>query len=172
MQRVTRSGVQWLTRAAVDGEECRNLWRHNPRAPYALPVGEHFEVLVVGQELGMETFGQLRRRRMPAGPVLADWAARQIGFMLPPRSRGSFHRVLAGETSTPPAFRYLDADAVLVVPGPLTLSGDRYEWLCPPVGEGGPSSGRTTALAVMLAASADLIARAAHIGEVELHEAR
>jgi len=167
MQRVTRSGVRWLTRAAEDGEACRKTWEHDPRSPYLLPVGPLFEVLTVNQELGLETFDQLRRRGMPTGPVLADWAARQVGFMLPPDSGDRFRRVLARETNSPPAYRYLDASAVVVVPGPLTLTGDRYEWLAPPTEELDPSPVRAVALAVMLAASADLIARAEHFGEAD-----
>jgi hypothetical protein len=170
MQRVLRAGVQWLAGAAEDGSACRELWRHNPRSPYALPVGSHFDVVAVAQELGLETFDQLRRRRMPAGPVLADWAARQVGFLLPPGSGPRFRRTLARETDTPPAHRYLDANAVIVVPGPLTMTGDRYEWLCPPTDALDPSPVRAVALAVMLAASAELISRAAHFGEAE-HDA-
>ncbi|MFJ2953555.1 bifunctional DNA primase/polymerase [Streptomyces sp. NPDC087270] len=171
MQRVTRAGVRWLVGAAANREECGSVWRDNPRAPYLLPTGSHFDVVVVGQELGLETFDQLRRRRMPAGPVLADWAARQIGFMLPPSSRDNFVRTLTREESEPPAYRYLAADAVVVVPGPLTLAGDRYEWLCAPSHESGPSPERAPAVAVMLAASAELIARAANFAEVPFHDA-
>jgi hypothetical protein len=64
----------------------------------------------------------------------------------------------------------LDANAVIVVPGPLTMTGDRYEWLCPPADALDPSPVRTVALAVMLAASAELISRAARFGEAE-HDA-
>jgi hypothetical protein len=97
--------------------------------------------------------------------VLGDWAARRVGFMLPPDSRDRFRRVLARETNSQLAYRYLDAGSVVVVPGLLTLTGDRYEWLAPPVDEMNASPVRAVALAVMLAASADLISRAQHFGE-------
>jgi hypothetical protein len=165
MQRVLRSGVQWLTRAAEDGETCRTTWQQDPRSPYPLPVGPRFELLAVDQELALETFDQLRRRHMPTGPVLADWAARKVGFMLPPCSQSRFVRALARETSAPPTYRYLETNAVVVVPGPLTLTGDRYEWLLAPTGELSASPLATVALAVMLSASAELLARAARFGE-------
>ncbi|WNI19789.1 bifunctional DNA primase/polymerase [Actinacidiphila sp. ITFR-21] len=167
MQRVLRSGVQWLTHAAEDEEACRDTWKYDPRSPYPLPIGPCFELLAVDQELALETFDQLRRRELPAGPVLADWAARKVGFMLAPGSRDLFLRALARQTDTPPAYRYLETDAVVVVPGPLTMTGDRYEWLLPPVGEIGSSPLVASALAVMLAASAALIERAAHFGEAD-----
>lgn len=167
MQRVMRSGVQWLALAAEDAEDCRNTWQHDPRAPYVLSVGRHFELLAVDQELGMETFDQLRRRRMPVGPVMVDWAARKLGFLLSPGSRTRFLDVLSREAPKPPAHRYLSEGGVAVVPGPLTWSGDRYEWLVPPVEHLDPSPARTVALAVMLAASADLIERARHYGETD-----
>lgn len=171
MHRVNRAGVRWLVGAAADRDDCGSLWRDNPRTPYSLPTGTRFDALVVEQELGLETFNQLRRRRLPDGPVLADWAARQIGFVLPPASRDVFARVLAEQTSTSPVYRHLGAGCVVVVPGPFTLAGDRYEWLSAPVDEAGPTAERTRAVAVMLAASAELIARAQHFGEVRLHDA-
>lgn len=167
MQRVTRSGVQWLTAAAEDREKCRETWQHDPRSPYPLPVGRHFEVLMVDQELGMETFDQLRRRHMPVGPVMVDWAGKQLAFLLSPGSQSRFLRALARETSTIPVHRYLGERSVVVVPGPLTLTGDRYEWLVPPADPLDSSPVRAVALAVMLAASAALIERAERYGEAD-----
>jgi hypothetical protein len=55
--------------------------------------------------------------------------------MLPPDSRDRFMRVLARETNSRLAYRYVDAGSVVVVPGLLTFAGDRYEWLAPSADE-------------------------------------
>ncbi|WP_225850918.1 bifunctional DNA primase/polymerase [Streptomyces sp. HPF1205] len=166
MQRVARRGVQWLTLAAEDPEDCRLAWHNDPRSPYLLPVGRDFDLVATDQKVGMEAFDQMRRRGMPLGPVMVDWAARKMGFFLPPRSRDQFAGTLMRETQSPPEHRYLTTGSFVVVPGPLTLSHDRYEWLNPPAHELNSSPHQSMALAVMLAASATFIECAERYGEV------
>jgi hypothetical protein len=67
-------------------------------------------------------------------------------------------RVLARETNSRLAYRYVDAGSVVVVPGLLTFAGDRYEWLAPPVDEMDASPVRAVALAVMLAQGFGVVA--------------
>lgn len=165
MQTMTRWGIQWLSSAAEVPELCRASWKDDARKPYLLPTGHIFDVVAVDQRIGIETFDQLSRRRMPFGPVMADWGAGQIGFFLPPNSRERFARLVADETDDPPEYRYLDQDSFVVVPGPQALSGDRHEWLSAPIRRPLSSPVRRVALAVMLVASASLVERAERYGE-------
>lgn len=165
MQRMTKRGMEWLSAVADDPELCRKHWADDPRRPHALPTGVAFDVVVTEQRLGVETFDQLERRRMPVGPVLIDRAARRMGFFLPPTSKDRFARMIAQETDTPPAYRYLQRESFIVVPGPIPLTGDRYQWLRAPNHHPESSPLRTVSLAVMLVASAALMERADHYGE-------
>ena len=171
VQRMTRWGIRWLSSAAEDPEQCRATWRDDARKPYLLPTGSLFDVVVVDQRIGIETFDQLSRRRMPHGSVMADWASGLVGFFLPPRSRERFARLVANETDNPPKYRYLDRGSYVVVPGPQPLSGDRYVWLAAPTRCPASAPIRRAALAVMLVASASLVERAERYGEEQRWEA-
>lgn len=165
MQMMTRRGLEWLSAAADEPERCRAVWADDPRRPYTLPVGRFFDVVAVDQRHGVETCDQLERHGMPVGPVMADWAARQVGFFLPPGSRNCFGQMVAEESTDPPAYRYLGCGSVVVVPGPMPLTGDRYVWLRAPVWRplGGPT--QVAALAAMFVAASGLVARAERYGE-------
>ena len=165
MQMMTRRGLEWLSVAADEPERCRAEWADDPRRPYAVSVGRLFDVVAVDQRLGIETCDQLERHGMPVGPVMADWAARQVGFFLPPGSRSCFERMVAQESADPPAYRYLGFGSILVVPGPMPLTGDRYVWLRAPARRpiGGPT--QVAALAAMFVAASELVARAERYGE-------
>ncbi|MEU1625822.1 bifunctional DNA primase/polymerase [Streptomyces sp. NPDC020096] len=162
---MTRRGVHWLSAAADHPEICRARWADDPRQPYTLATGCFFDVVVVDQRLGMETFDQLERREMPLGPVVLDRAAKQLGFLLPSRSRARFARFVAMETENPPEYGYLDEGSFIVVPGPMPLTDDRFQWLRTPLGRPEGSPLRTVSLAVMLVAAAALIERADRYGE-------
>jgi Bifunctional DNA primase/polymerase, N-terminal len=162
---VTKRGLDWITAAAEDPALCRSVWADDPRRPYLLPTGRLFDVVVIAQRVGMETFDQLRRRRMPLGPVMADWGSQELGFLLPMDSRERFARLVATETADPPPYRYLDKNAYVVVPGPEALSGDRCGWLLAPRRKCVESPERTAALAVMFVAAASLVERAERYGE-------
>ncbi|MFC8709747.1 bifunctional DNA primase/polymerase [Streptomyces sp. NPDC057197] len=162
---MTRRGIEWLSAAAADPELCRAHWADDPRQPYALPSGRLFDVVVIDQRIGLETFDHLERWRMPVGPAVIDHASKRTGFFLPPRSRDRFARTLTRETGATPAYRYLEHGSYVVVPGPLPLSGDRYQWLAAPRHRPEASPLRTVALAVMLVAAADTVARADRYGE-------
>jgi hypothetical protein len=101
---------------------------------------------------------------MPLGAVTIDHAAGRIGFLVPPGTRGLFERTLARETDTPPAYRYLSIGSHIVLPGPVFLPGDRFEWLTPLMRPQHRSPVQTVALGVMLVASAQLIQRAEQYG--------
>ncbi|RBM16908.1 hypothetical protein DEH69_16055 [Streptomyces sp. PT12] len=165
MQMMTRRGLGWLSEAADLPEHCREVWADDPRRPYALPTGRVFDMVVLEQRVGVETFDQLERHHMPIGPVMADWATRQIGFFLVPGSRERFKRTLSTETAEPPAYRYLGTDCVAVVPGPMPLSGDRYTWLRAPMVRLDNAPTRAVALAAMLVAAHELVRRADRYGE-------
>ncbi|MFF3819420.1 bifunctional DNA primase/polymerase [Streptomyces bluensis] len=162
---MTRRGIQWLSAVAEDPELCRARWADDPRQPYTLPTGRLFDVVVTNQRIGMETFDQLERRGMPVGPVMIDYGAKRMGFFLATRSRERFTRALARETDAPPEYRYRERGSFVVVPGPIPLSGDRYQWLAAPLRRPEASPLRTIALAVMLVGAADVIARADRYGE-------
>ncbi|WP_322972941.1 MULTISPECIES: bifunctional DNA primase/polymerase [Streptomycetaceae] len=161
---MTRRGVQWLSAAADDPEACRACWADDPRLPYPLATGTFFDVVVIDQRLGIETFGQLDRHKMPVGPVFMDWGATCVGFFLPHRSRERFARFLARETDDPPEYRYLDEGSSVVVPGPMPMPTDRHQWLRAPIGRPEVSPLRAVALAVMSVAAAELIAAADRYG--------
>jgi len=157
---MTKRGIQWLSAAADDPSDCRERWAADPRAPYALAAGRYFDVVVIGQRIGLETFEQLVRRGMPLGPVMLDRSAKLTGFFLPSQQRGRFARMVASEHGGPLTYRYLDGNSVVVVPGPMPLSGDRYAWLRAPVRRPEATPARVAALAAMLVATSELVDRA------------
>ncbi|MEV5505555.1 bifunctional DNA primase/polymerase [Streptomyces orinoci] len=165
VQLLTRRGAEWLSTAADRPHECREIWEMDPRKPVALPAGRLFDVVVVNQQLGVETFDQLVRRQLPVGPVEIDRAAKKVGFFLPPDSREWFRRQVTCETTSPPEYRYLGRESMVVVPGRLSLSEDRYAWLSAPFRQLDANPARAVALALMLVASAELLARAEQYGE-------
>lgn len=165
MQRASRRGMQWLAAVADDPVMCRAVWADDPRKPYLLPTGRLFDVVAMRERVGMETFDQLARRRLPLGPVMVDRGAQQMGFFLPPRSREAFVRAVEVETNEPPPFRYLEHGSYVVVPGPMALTGDRHEWLRAPVRRPDSASARVTVLAVVFVAAARLVSRVERYGE-------
>ncbi|MFI0898052.1 bifunctional DNA primase/polymerase [Streptomyces sp. NPDC020983] len=161
---VTRRSIDWLCEASDDPQQFRMVWSDDPRQPQVVATGALFDVVATDQQLGIEALDQLRRRGMPVSAVLIDRAARRTGFMVPPDTQGVFERTLARETSEPLPYRYLGDGSYVVLPGPVPLPGDRFEWLNPLKRRQHCSPLQTVALAVMLAASADLIARAEQYG--------
>jgi len=161
--------MDWLSLASADPMQCSKDWDDQPREPQVLATGTYFDVLAIDQRTGMETFDQLRRRGMPVGAVMVDWAARRMGFFLPAVSGPQFARALGQETDNPPDYRVLSEGSYVVVPGPMALSGDRFEWLNAPVRPQHGSPLQTVALAVMFAAASQLIARADRYGQETAH---
>ncbi len=160
VEMMTKRGMSWLAATADDPVDCRLVWTADPRHPYALPAGRYFDVVVIEERVGMETYEQLDRCAMPLGPVMVDWASRQTGFFLPSRSRERFERMVKHETTETPEYRYLSKGSTVVVPGPMPLSGDRYAWLRAPMHRPEATIARTAALAAMFVATAALVSRA------------
>jgi hypothetical protein len=133
--------------------------------PYMLSAGRLFDVVTIDQRTGLETYDQLVRRELPLGPVMVDHKARRVGFFLNSRCQEAFAHFLAQETDSPPAFRYLSLDSVVVVPGPMPLPSDRYQWLRAPLRRPEANPLRPVALATMLVAAAELLARVDRYGE-------
>lgn len=161
MQKMTRRGRQWLSDAAEDPEKCRSVWADDPRAPYLFLAGLHFDVVVVEQRTGLEVFHQLQQRGMPCGPVLSDLGSSEVGFLLNVRSRKRFERTVATESEygDRPGYSYPTKGSSVMIPGPMPLSGDRYQWIAAPARpvEGSPL--RAVALAVVLVATTRLLNR-------------
>ncbi|MGY5045815.1 hypothetical protein ACWDE0_09175 [Streptomyces sp. 900105755] len=88
-----------------------------------------------------------------------------MGFFLGSRSEETFLHYLAQEEGTAPAYHYLSRGSAVVVPGPIPLRGDRYEWLRAPTRRPMANPLRPVALATMLVASAELLARVDRYGE-------
>ncbi|MET8956437.1 bifunctional DNA primase/polymerase [Streptomyces sp. NPDC004533] len=151
--------MEWLSAAADNPVECRQVWSDNPRMPVLLPTGRFFDVLSVDQRLGMEMYDRLLRSGMPFGPTAIDRKVQRVGFFLSSQSREPFTHYLERETSTPPTFRYLGEGSAVVVPGPIPLFDDRYQWLRPPTRRPEANPLRPVALATALVASAELLAR-------------
>jgi bifunctional DNA primase/polymerase-like protein len=165
VQRMTRRGVEWLSAAADNPTECRQVWADDPRMPCLLPTGRYFDVVSVEQRLGMEMFDRLQRSGMPFGPTVVDRKAQRVGFFLVSQSRETFVFYLGRETSSPPSYRYLGPGSAVVVPGPLPLPENRYQWLCAPTRRPEANPLRPVALATALVASAELLARIDRYGE-------
>ncbi|MFJ3776562.1 bifunctional DNA primase/polymerase [Streptomyces sp. NPDC090075] len=162
---MTRRGIEWLSAAADDPADCRATWADDPQAPYMLPAGHLFDMVTVEQRVGMETFDQLLRRGLPFGPTVLDHRSQRVGFFLGSKSREDFTHYLEREEGTPPSYRYLSGGSVVVVPGPMPMPGDRYEWLRAPTRRPTANPLRPVALATMLVASAELLARVDRYGE-------
>jgi hypothetical protein len=162
---VTRRSIEWLSEAADDPQQFRMIWSDDPRKPQLVATGHLFDVVVTGQQLGIETFDQLQRRGMPVGAVTIDRAAGRTGFLLPSDAWALFDRTVKRETATSLAYDYLSDGSYVVLPGPVPLPGDRFEWLNPLMRPQHSSPLQTVALGVMLAASARLIERAERYGQ-------
>lgn len=162
---MTRRAIRWLSLAADDPADCRAVWRSNPRRPYLLPTGHYFDVLTTDHRLGMETFDQLRLHNMPVGPVMADRKAGRIGFFLPVDSQERFSRAVAQNTDAPPEHRFLGEGSYVVVPGPLSLTGDRYEWLNAPFRPQHGSPLQVISLGVMFWAASVIVSLADNYGQ-------
>ncbi|MFD5285186.1 bifunctional DNA primase/polymerase [Streptomyces rubrogriseus] len=159
MQRMTRRGMEWLSEATDDPALRREIWADDPRRPSLVPTGRLFDVLSVEERLGLEMFDRLQRSGMPFGPSVADRKAQRVGFFLGSDSRETFTFYLGRETSSPPPFRYLGDGSAVVVPGPMPLSDDRYQWLRAPTRRPEANPLRPVALATALVASGELLAR-------------
>ncbi|MFS4105623.1 bifunctional DNA primase/polymerase [Streptomyces sp. PD-S100-1] len=151
--------MEWLSAAADDPEQCRQTWAEDPRIPCLLATGRHFDVVSVHERLGLEMFDRLLRSGMPFGPSMIDRKVQRVGFFLGSQSRETFTHYLGRETSCPPPHRYLGEGAVVVVPGPMPLSFDRYQWLRAPMRRPAANPLRPVALATALVASAEVLAR-------------
>lgn len=167
MQTMTRRGRKWLSEAADDPEHCASQWDDNPRAPHPFPTGRDFDIVVVEQRTGVEVFSQLQQRGMPHGPVMTDLGNKQVGFLVAPGSRDRFDRAVIRESEGcgTPTYGYLATGSFVVLPGPMPLSGDRYQWLAAPTRAPEPSPLRVVALAVMLVAATRLLERVDRYGE-------
>lgn len=157
--------MEWLSAAADNPAECRQMWMDDPRMPCMLSTGRYFDVVSVEQRLGMEMFDRLLRSAMPFGPTVVDRKAQRVGFFLCSRSHETFTHYLARESSSPPPHRYLSHDCAVVVPGPIPLPDDRYQWLRAPTRRPEANPLRPVALATALIASAELLARIDRFGE-------
>jgi len=91
-----------------------------------LACGRFWDVLSVPEALGVMTLDALLCLPQAPGPVLADAAARRVGFFLPPDPTGRW--VGSG-------IRYLSKGAWITVPAPQRAAG-RLRWLVPPDGTG------------------------------------
>ncbi|MFF0009993.1 bifunctional DNA primase/polymerase [Streptomyces sp. NPDC005374] len=159
MQRMARRGMEWLSAAADNPAECRQVWADDPRMPCLLSTGRLFDVVSVEQRLGTEMFDRLLRSGMPFGPTVVDRKAQRVGFFLGSESRETFTHYLERETSSTPPYRYLGRGCAVVVPGPIPLSDDRYQWLRAPTRRPEANPLRPVALATALVASVELLAR-------------
>ncbi|GFH35706.1 hypothetical protein SCWH03_19280 [Streptomyces pacificus] len=157
--------MEWLSAAAEDPALCRQAWADDPRMPCLLATGCSFDVVSVEQRLGLEMFDRLTRSSLPFGPSLVDRKAQRVGFFLGSQSRDAFTHYLERETPSPPPYRYLGHGSAVVVPGPIPLSGDRYQWLRTPIRRPEANPLRPVALATALVASAELLARIDRFGE-------
>ncbi|MEU6991920.1 bifunctional DNA primase/polymerase [Streptomyces sp. NPDC046465] len=156
---MTRRGVEWLTAAADNPAECQQVWADDPRIPTLLSTGRLFDVVSVGQRLGMEMFDRFLHSAMPFGPTVVDRKAQKVGFFLGSGSRETFTCCLDRETTSLPPYRYLDQGSAVVVPGPTPLSDDRYQWLRAPMRRPEANPLRPVAMATAMVASAELLAR-------------
>ncbi|GAA1175694.1 hypothetical protein F4556_002192 [Kitasatospora gansuensis] len=75
--------VDWLAAAAPDPQACRADWERSGRGVMLLPAGRLWDVLLVPGRLGHLAFEVLARRGAGTGPVYADFADGQLGFLVP-----------------------------------------------------------------------------------------
>ncbi|MFE5023400.1 bifunctional DNA primase/polymerase [Streptomyces sp. NPDC056656] len=164
VKRMTWRDVAWLSEAADDPSACRTTWALNPRAPYMLPTGSFFDVVSVDQRVGLEAFDQLLRRGLLFGPIMLDHGARRMGFFMASQSWQGFADQLARGEGSAPTYRYLSHGSVVVVPGPQSVPGDRYEWFRGPTDRPSANPLGPAALATTLVASAELLTCADRYG--------
>ncbi len=156
---VADRGLTWLAGAADRPALCRQLWQDNPRRPGLLAAGWSFDVVIVGERLGVEAWDLLRRHRLPSGPIVVDHGASKVGFMVPTTGREVFVSVLGRLAPKGLEYQYLSSGAYFVVPGPEPHPDDPYQWLAPPAAGLEESRRPSAALAVMLGSAAWLLKR-------------
>jgi hypothetical protein len=74
--------VNWLAAAAPDPQVCRVEWENSGRGVTLLPAGRLWDVLLVPGPLGHPAY-EVLSRRAGTGPVYADFADGQLGFLVP-----------------------------------------------------------------------------------------
>ncbi|WP_457033842.1 hypothetical protein [Kitasatospora sp. P5_F3] len=140
--------VNWLAAAAPDPQACRTEWESSGRGVMLLPAGRLWDVLLVPGPLGHPTFDLLARgagtRARGAGPVYADFADGQLGFLVPVGTAGRW--VGTGVRSA-------GAGTWVALPHPAGAARG-LRWLAAPDG-----SGRLTDPAVLELALHDAAAR-------------
>ncbi|MER5867617.1 hypothetical protein [Kitasatospora sp. NPDC002040] len=135
--------VDWLTAAAPDPEACREDWERSGRGVMLLPAGRLWDVLLVPGRLGHLTF-EVLSRLTGTGPVYADFADGQLGFLVPV---GTAARWIGT------GVRSAGSGTWVALPHPAG-SGRGLRWLAAPDG-----SGRLTDPAVLELALHDAAAR-------------
>ncbi|BFV57093.1 hypothetical protein KCMC57_up21970 [Kitasatospora sp. CMC57] len=159
--------VDWLAAAAPDPHACRGEWEGSGRGAMLLPAGRLWDVLLVPGGLGHPAFELLSRpdlgpgrdlaagrdlvaerdrlsRRPGGGPVYADFADGQLGFLVPV---GTAARWIGT------GVRSAGSGTWVALPHPAG-AGRGLRWLAPPDG-----SGRLTDPAVLELALHEVAAR-------------
>ncbi len=125
MQRTPKRAMEWLAAAATNPRACKRQWRGESGIA-VLACGRFWDVLTMPEELGVLALDTLLCIPQMPGPVLADTAARRVGFFLPPDPKS---RWIGSD------IRYLGKDAWITVPAPHRAA-ERLRWLVPPDGTG------------------------------------
>lgn len=118
------TALDWLAQAAYDPDACRRHWETPGPGLVLLPAGRRWDVLSVPGRLGRPAVEILAGRR--CGPVLADPAAGDVGFLVPV---GTAARWIGT------GVRCAGEGTWIVVPHPTRRSRG-LGWLVPPDGSG------------------------------------
>jgi hypothetical protein len=163
--------MQWLVACAEDPASCREKWRNEPHQPELMPTGRYFDVVTVGERLGMEAWDLLTRHRLPRGPVVIDHAAAKIGFLVPRSGRQLFHKLISRNAPKGVPYRYLAEGSFFLVPEPEPHRESRYQWLDAPLLRPDATSRRSVALALMLSSATRLLDWVDLCGSFDTHVA-
>ncbi|WP_171116506.1 MULTISPECIES: hypothetical protein [Streptomyces] len=125
MHGAVKQAMEWLAAAAPNPRACKRQWRGESGIAM-LACGRFWDVLSVPEELGVLTLDAVLCLTPSPGPVLADAAARRVGFFLSPHPPGNW----IGSD-----IRYLGKGGWITVPAPHRAAG-RLRWLVPPDGTG------------------------------------
>lgn len=156
MRTLTQQATEWLAAAATDPPACKRQW-HEEAGVAVLACGRFWDVLSVPEDLGVLALDALLGTGQVPGPVLADTAARRVGFFLPPDPEGHWTGV---------DIRYAGTGAWVSVPAPHQATG-RLRWLVPPDGTGVLSEPAAVEIALKQALGA-LVAQTQAMGSCPL----
>jgi hypothetical protein len=124
----------WLSDAADNPQQCRDIWENEPWTPQLLPTRRTFDAMSVDLRLGIEAVSLLVGASVPTCPTLVDYHRQRMAFLVPIASGDLVQSVLEKASRVRKVeYRYLGSGSFVVIAGPAAGANDRFAWLEAPL---------------------------------------